>query len=44
MRSSEAACLANSAMLVCSGASRIDVVSRIWLVTAAAAASAISSS
>jgi len=44
MRSSDAACLANSAAFVCSGASRIDVVSRIRLVTAAAAASAISSS
>lgn len=44
MRSSEAACLANSAVFVCSGASRIDVVSRIRLVTAAAAAKAISSS
>ena len=28
MRSSEAACLANSAVFVCSGASRTDVVSR----------------
>ncbi len=43
MRSSEAACLANSAVFVRSGASRTDVVSRIRLVTAAAAASAISS-
>ena len=43
-RSIDAACLANSAVFVCSGASSTEVVSRIRLVTAAAAASATSSS